>query len=130
MRNCGLLNITEACSRRKELQDHVLDTRNMMMTGYTPEEHSLEKGVKETTSWAHFNKASQFIKGHELRKVAEALVDPDLWRVLLRMKRRENPILGGPLKELMHKILEKIPEFEEEEYAYDQLRLARTSLVV
>ena len=130
VRNCGLLNITEACSRRKELQDHVLDTRNMMMTGYTPEEHSLEKGVKETTSWAHFNKASQFIKGHELRKVAEALVDPDLWRVLLRMKRRENPILGGPLKELMHKILEKIPEFEEEEYSYDQLRMARTSLVV
>ena len=102
----------------------------MMMTGYTPEEHSLEKGVKESTSWAHFNKASQFIKPSDLREVAEALVHPGLWRVLERLKRRENPVLGGPLKELMDAILEKLPEFEEEEYAYDQLRLARTSLVV
>ena len=28
VRHCGLLNLTEACSRRKELQDHVLDTRS------------------------------------------------------------------------------------------------------
>ena len=130
VKHCGLLNITEACSRRRELQGHVLDVRNMMMRGYTPEEHAFAKGVKESTSWAHFNKASQFIKGHELRKVAEGLVSPELWRVLQRLKRRENPVLGGPLKALMEKVLEKLPEFEEEEYGYDQLRLARTSLVV
>ena len=130
VKHCGLLNLTEACSRSKDLPFHVLDARNMMMRGYTPEDHSFAKGVKESTSWAHFNKASQFIKGHELRKVAEALVDPHLWKALERLKRRENPVLGGPLKVLMDTILEKLPEFEEEEYAYDQLRLARTSLVV
>ena len=53
VKHCGLLNITEACSRRRELQDHVLDARNMMMRGYTPEEHAFAKGVKESTSWAH-----------------------------------------------------------------------------
>jgi hypothetical protein len=58
------------------------------------------------------------------------LVSPHLWKALERLKRRENPVLGGPLKVLMDTILEKLPEFEEEEYGYDQLRLARTSLVV
>lgn len=131
VKGCGLVNLTQAVSREVILPEHILDAAQMMMADhYTPYEHSMEKGTMEQTSWQYFNKAAQFIEPKsDLRHVVQKLIDTKLWGVLIRMKARQDPVMGGPLKPLMAEVIEEYPEFERDPFAYDQLRLGRLSLL-
>ena len=130
-KKCGLVNLTDAAKYRREirLQDRILDAANMLMSGHSPYDHFMEKDVQEDTSWNYYSKAAQFIKGTDLRRVVEPLVEEELWAILKRMKRKEDLVLGGPLKPLMEKVLSRYPEFADEEFRWEQLRLARIALV-
>ena len=131
VKGCGLVNLTQAVSKEIIIPEHILDATHMMMGDkYSPYEHSLEKGVQEQTSWQYFNKAAQFIEPKsDLRHVVQTLVDRNLWGVLIRMKARRDPVMGGPLKPLMGEVVDEYPEFAHDPFAYDQLRLARLSLL-
>lgn len=131
VKGCGLVNLTQSSRGRREafIESHILDAANMLMTGHTPRQHSHEKDVAEQTSWNYFTKAAKFIGGVDLRRMVEGIVDAKLWRILKRMKRRDDPLLGGKLIPLYEEIKSEYEEFSTVRYSWEQLRLARMSLL-
>ena len=62
-------------------------------------------------------------------RVGKELVPKELWRLLRRMKKDGNPLLGERLKDLIVKCEQAIDGFADEEFKYEYLRFARSILL-
>ena len=128
----GLVNLTELCSRQRgaTIFPSILTAIECLMAGHTPEELAYYQGIQEATAWSYMCRGIPHIKETaELRRLGKELVPEELWKLLKKMKREENPLLGERLLDLIVKCEEEIEGFAEEELKFEYLRFARSILL-
>ena len=128
----GLISLTRASSRERgaALPPSLQCAMDCLMTGHSPEDLADSQGIQEGSAWTYFCRVVPHIKDKvELRRRGKELVPPDLWRLLKRMKKDEDALLGGRLLDLIAKCEHELDEFMDEEFKFEQLRFARSILL-
>ena len=137
VRGCGLVNLTVAAGLRKRevgLTPTLFLAAEALGTGRTPLElaHTHESDRTEATAWSYFTRVAPFFAGEELRKRVPRLVSRDMWSLLQGMAASKEAAVGESLTQLMpvvQKRLQRRGEFRKSEYQWEQLRLARLSVL-
>ena len=134
IRGVGMVDLLTAAKLRPPIvhvPPAVKAAADALYNGVTPEEHADDAGVSKGTAWSYFNRAAIFFPGDKLRRLVPPLVSRDLWSVLLRMDDEEDPLLGGSLMDLMEAVraeLSSRSEFLDSDFAFEELRLARSCM--
>jgi hypothetical protein len=134
VKNVGLVDLTTASGLRQptiDLKPVMVRAAECMLAGFTPKEYAESTGVEEGSAWTYFCVGAQKVHPADLIKVGPKLVSKDLWKGLKGLDSQGDPVMGGPLKELMDRLEDAMPpdgEFMNSEYRFEQLRFARLVL--
>ena len=137
VRGCGLVNFTVAAGLRRRdvgFSPSLYLAVEALATGRTPLEMASthDSDRSEATAWSYFCRVAPFFSGDELRKRVPRLVAVDLWSLLQGMMVSQERVLGESLSQLMpvvQKRLKRRGEFRTSENQWEQLRLARLSVL-
>lgn len=137
-KECGLVDLTTAAGPREDvvyLPLPVKQAADALLDGRTPEELAQAAGLRASSAWAYCCAAAQHLSNAERMRIGPQLITGEVWRVLMRMKRNDDPTLGGPLRELLDAVEERLSRssacdcFVDSELKLSQLRLARLCVV-
>ena len=87
------------------LRPRLREALECMLSGESPDEFADATAVQLSTAWSNFNTAlcqsAQHVDKEDLLQIARDLVPRDMWKLLRSMERDGDPVLSGPLSELM-----------------------------
>ena len=130
----GLVDLTTAARLRPNvvhLPPRIRMAYDALNTGHSPADLANAAGVDVKTAWSYFAQAAVHVSTQTLRRLAPALVSRDLWSMLLSMKAARDSALGGPLTELMDKVMDVLShrgEFHKSKFQFEELRFARVCM--
>ena len=132
--NCGLIDLTTASGRRKhslDVKPVIRQAADCFCSGETPEQYAIDTGVEVGSAWTYFCQAAAKVHPEDVKKLVPPLISRDLWKVLKKLHRAGDPILGGKLNDLLVRVDQELPvgcEFRRSEQQIAQLRLGRLAL--
>ena len=107
----------------------IRQARGALLANATPADLARYVGIGEGTAWSYFCRASTHIDGAVLRSRVGALVDPQLWEAVRRL--RGQSVLGGPLSDLWEAVAPRLPpRVRRDPHVMSKLRLARTGALL
>ena len=131
----GLVDLTTAARLRPNvvhLPPRIRMAYDALNSGHSPNVLARAAGVEVKTAWSYFAQAAVHVSNQTLRRFAPGLVSRDLWSVLMSMKAARDSALGGPLAELMDRVLgvhlSHRGEFHKSKFQFGELRFARVCM--
>ena len=107
----------------------IRQARGAILANATPADLARHTGISLSTAWSYFCRAAVFVDGAKLRLRARALVDPQVWEAVQRL--RGQSVLGGPLSDLWEVVAPGLPpRLRRDANAMSMLRLARTGAIL
>ena len=131
VKGAGLVDLLVASGTKPNvynIRPYMRLAMDCIMTGHTPKDLSKDAGVEISTAWSYFTQSAPFLKPWDLQRVGPNLIATDVWGILHVMQSENDPRLGGPLKELITVIEDRLSpdsKFINNPYKLSELRFAR-----
>jgi hypothetical protein len=107
----------------------IRQARGAILTNATVADLARHTGISLSTAWSYVCRAAVHVDGATLRLRVRALVDPQLWEAVQRL--RGQSVLGGALSDLWEVVAPRLPpRLRRDENATSMLRLARTGAIL